>query len=230
MVPNNETDDIYSPFRLQVMIHDEVTSSSEEGSGVYSPTSNVFPQMMQMPSLHGGHESCMLFFSSYMCPCFLNVLKVRYQHDPPDNLSPASELLVPKFDSAQDLNKNQRQQIPITDSPLEPPSSNARQVTLSQCNQLYSSRYHLGHFPTQYPPVSSLVHATSRDAAVRFIPSLYEQPFPCGSSHDLYLQTARTWMVITGSIQWALQSQESLLSRTWSILHERIEREQRLLS
>ena len=92
---------------------------------------------------------------------------------------------MPKFDSAQDLNKNQRQQIPITDSTLEPPSSNARQVTLSQCNQLYSSRYHLGHFPTQYPPVSSFVHATSRDAAVRFIPSLYEQLFPCGSSHDL---------------------------------------------
>lgn len=89
-----------------------------------------------------------------------------------------------KFDSAQDLNKNQRQQIPITDSTLEPPSSSARQVTLSHCNQLYSSRYHMGHFPTQYPPVSSLIHATSRDTAVRFVPSLYEQPFSWGSSHD----------------------------------------------
>jgi len=187
MVPNNETNDIYSPFRLQVMIHDEVTPSSEERSGVYSPTSNVFPQMLQMPSIHGGHESCMLFFFVVYVSVFFKpkVLKVRYQHVPPDNLSPTPELLVPKFDSAQGLNKNQRQQIPTTDSALEPPSSNARQVTLSHCNQLYSSRYHLGHFPTQYPHVSSLVHATSRDAPVRFIPSLYERPFPCGSALDL---------------------------------------------
>jgi len=129
---------------------------------------------------------CYFFFVVYVSVFFKpKVLKVRYQHVPPDNLSPTPELLVPKFDSVQGLNKNQRQQIPTTDSALEPPSSNARQVTLSHCNQLYSSRYHLGHFPTQYPHVSSLVHATSRDAPVRFIPSLYERPFPCGSALDL---------------------------------------------
>lgn len=111
-----------------------------------------------------------------------NFLKVQYQHDPSDHLSPTAELLV-KFDSAQDLTKNQRQQIPTTDSALEPPSPSAHQVTLSHCNQLYSSRYHLGHFPTQYPPVSSFLHATSRDAAIRFIPSLYEQPFSGQFSH-----------------------------------------------
>ncbi|KAL9708598.1 hypothetical protein Ac2012v2_008143 [Leucoagaricus gongylophorus] len=166
MVSTSEIDDIYSPFRLQVMIHDEIPSSSEDGSGLHSPAGSVFPWMPQIPSLHDGHES------------------FRYQHDPQVDMSPTPELPVPQLYFAQCLNKNQPQQIPIVDSALEPPSSSARQVTFSHCNQLYSSRYHLGHFPTQYPPVSSRIHATSRDTTFRFIPPSYEQSLSGGSSYE----------------------------------------------
>ncbi|KAF5348161.1 hypothetical protein D9756_010751 [Leucocoprinus leucothites] len=174
MVSASELDDIYSPFRLQAMTHDEIPSSSEDGSGLHSPVGGVFPRMPQMPPLQGGSES------------------FRYQHDPQVDISPTTEILAPQFDFAQGLNKNQQQQIPIFDTRLEPPSPSARQVTFPHYNQLHSSRYHLAHFPTQYPPVSSRIPATSLATTpvnFRFIPPRPEQPSSGGPSHEpIYYQ------------------------------------------
>ncbi|KAJ3564619.1 hypothetical protein NP233_g8177 [Leucocoprinus birnbaumii] len=168
MVLASELEDIYSPFRLQVMIHDEIPSSSEDGSGLHSPVGGVFPRMPQMPPLQGGSES------------------FRYQHEPQADMSPTAEILAPQFDFAQGLNENHQQQIPILDTRLEPPSPGARQVTFSHYNQLHSPRYHLGHF-TQYSSVSSRIptagYATS-PVNLRFIPPQPEQPSSGGPSHE----------------------------------------------
>lgn len=149
---------------------------------VSSPGCRRYLHCMMVMSLVCRRHTCARLLWTQTSFLFFN--KVRYQHDPQVDMSPTPELPVPQLYFAQCLNKNQPQQIPIVDSALEPPSSSARQVTFSHCNQLYSSRYHLGHFPTQYPPVSSRIHATSRDTTFRFIPPSYEQPLSGGSSYE----------------------------------------------
>ncbi|KAF8069868.1 hypothetical protein FPV67DRAFT_1414189 [Lyophyllum atratum] len=149
--------DVYSPFQ-HTMNHDEGAQSSEDGSGLHSPT-------------HFGTS-----FSSPHSDSF------RYQHESL-GVQRAAAIVAPQYDYATSLNV---QQPPLLDTPLQLPSPSAQHVTFSGHYPVaLPHRNHIAHdFPVQSLLNSRLppVHGGGPIDLNYTSPS--ERRLPGGSSHD----------------------------------------------